>query len=228
MNKVLSRRPSASMVVALIALVVASSGTAVAATKLVSGDGLIKKRSLSGNRLRNHTITGTQINFNRLGIVPSAADAANAGHASLANDATNATNSGELGGQPPSAYDSSSNFTRTGLVGADEGSSVTLGTFGPFTLTLTCVKVSNEPDSQVYVTSSQANSEAGGQTLSTAGIESSNPIVDSNPSDGFGESGAQVIDFATPNGVWMGILNAAVNYAGDVNQCVAWGVIDKS
>ena len=54
-------RPSPAMVVALIALVVAMSGTAVAATNLVNGDKLIAKHTLSANRLRNHTVTATQI-----------------------------------------------------------------------------------------------------------------------------------------------------------------------
>jgi hypothetical protein len=74
MKKLLGRRPSASMVVAMLALVVALTGTAYAAG-LVNGDKLIKKNSLSGNRLRNHTITGTQVNLNQLGKVPSAKNA---------------------------------------------------------------------------------------------------------------------------------------------------------
>ena len=55
------------MVVAVIALVVAASGTAVAASNEVSGDSLIKKNSLSGNRLRDHTLTGLQIKLSGLG-----------------------------------------------------------------------------------------------------------------------------------------------------------------
>ena len=66
------------MAVALLALVIATAGTAVAATKLVSGDGLIQPASLSGNRLRNHTLTGGQINLNKLGTVPLAKQAASA------------------------------------------------------------------------------------------------------------------------------------------------------
>jgi hypothetical protein len=60
------------MAVALAALVLAASGTAIAATNMVSGDRLIKKGSLSGNRLRKHTLTGMQINLSKLGKVPSA------------------------------------------------------------------------------------------------------------------------------------------------------------
>ena len=54
------------MAVALLALVLAATGTAMAASKLVSGDNLIKKGSLSGNRLRNGTVTGKQIGVSTL------------------------------------------------------------------------------------------------------------------------------------------------------------------
>ena len=79
------RAPSPAMIVALIALVFAMSGTAVAASKLIKGDSRIKKNSLSGNRLRSGTVTGTQINVAKLGKVPSAAlaDTATSGIAPL-------------------------------------------------------------------------------------------------------------------------------------------------
>jgi hypothetical protein len=89
------------MVVSLIALVVASSGTAIAAATLTSGDKLIKKHSLSGNRLRNHTITGKQVNLSKLGKVPRAAQADHATSAGLADLATNAT---MFGGLAPSSF----------------------------------------------------------------------------------------------------------------------------
>lgn len=98
------------MIVALLALVVALGGTAFAAVALVNGDKLIKKGSLSGNRLRKHTVTRTQVNLSRLGKVPSAtkADSAtsatNAGHASNATNASFAANSSELGGVAASSY----------------------------------------------------------------------------------------------------------------------------
>ena len=73
MKQALSRRrPSASMMVALAALFVALGGSAVAATLASNGDLLIKKQTLSGNRLRNHTVTGTQVHLAKLGKVPSA------------------------------------------------------------------------------------------------------------------------------------------------------------
>jgi hypothetical protein len=79
------------MVVAVIALVVAASGTAVAASKLVSGDSLIKKNSLSGNRLRDGSVIGSKIKLSSLGTVPSAQNAVNATNATNATTASAAS-----------------------------------------------------------------------------------------------------------------------------------------
>jgi hypothetical protein len=92
------------MAVALTALVIAMAGTAMATVKMVSGDSLIKKGSLSGNRLRNNTITGKQVNLNKLGTVPKASHATNADQATNAGNATNATNASGLAGHPGSSY----------------------------------------------------------------------------------------------------------------------------
>src|SRR5437764_5330941 len=94
------RRPSAAMVVAIAALVIAASGTAVAARRLVSGDSLIKRHSLSGDRLRNATVTGQQIRLGSLGQVPSAKVAGNAN---------------ALNGHGASAFEPASSFVRSGL-----------------------------------------------------------------------------------------------------------------
>jgi len=94
MRGFLRHRPSGAMLVAVMALVLAASGTAIAASTLVSGDKLIKKGTLSGNRLRKHTVTGKQVNLRKLGKVPNAkqADSAtNATHATTADTATKAT-----------------------------------------------------------------------------------------------------------------------------------------
>lgn len=86
--------PSGSMAVALAALMVALSGTAIAASRLVSGDRLIKKHSLSGNRLRNHSVTGKQVNLHKLGTVPKAKHAERATRATKAETATFAAGAG--------------------------------------------------------------------------------------------------------------------------------------
>jgi hypothetical protein len=104
MKRAFSRRPSGSMLVAMTALLVALSGTALAAGTLTSGDNLIKKGSLSGNRLRGHTLSGKQINLSKLGKVPSAAKADTATTATSATSATTATTALTLQGAAPSAF----------------------------------------------------------------------------------------------------------------------------
>jgi len=142
------RRPSAAMVVAVIALVVAATGTAVAAGERVEGDSLIKKASLSGNRLRDHTLTGLQIKLSQLGKVPSA------------------KNADELGGRPASAYLGGGGGVGTnGLVktaGSSNGTTVTLFTSGPFKVTLTCTNDGTNTSSEIDASSSEDQSDLNG------------------------------------------------------------------
>ena len=57
----LGRRPSASMVVALIALFVAIGGTATAASKLIITCANVKNQSLTGCDIKNGSLTGKQV-----------------------------------------------------------------------------------------------------------------------------------------------------------------------
>lgn len=91
---------------------IALGGTAFAA---VSGDSLIKKNSLSGNRLKNHTVTGTQVNLGKLGTVPTATNASSLGGIAASgytrNDCTSTT--GQIKGYAliPASSGFSSAFT---------------------------------------------------------------------------------------------------------------------
>ncbi len=186
MRSLLHRRPSASMVVSLLALVVASSGTAVAATSLVSGDKLIRPGTLSGNRLRKHTLTGTQINLRRLGKVPrahaadtagSAGSAGSAGyavHAGSADTATNAANAANaasardaaaLDGRPASGFlTTGSRVGTNGIVevaGTSTPTTLTLFTSGPFTVTLSCQTIGSDTRAAVSASSSEAGADFG-------------------------------------------------------------------
>jgi hypothetical protein len=109
------RKPSPAMAVALAALIVALGGTALAASKLVSGDSLIKKASLSGNRLRRHTVTGTQIKVSSLPKVPSAVNADSATHAVSAGTATTANGLPALQWVPLTLINSWANGATPGL-----------------------------------------------------------------------------------------------------------------
>lgn len=163
------------MVVAIVALFVALSGGALAANRLTNGDKLIKKGTLSGNRLRGHTLTGSQINLNKLGKVPSAAQADAAGSAisaTNATDAVTATNAMELGGQPASSYLTSGNRIGTNgsvtVAGTAAGATRTLFTAGPFTVTMTCTTSGGATSITVTATSREANSDLDGSLAPAA------------------------------------------------------------
>jgi hypothetical protein len=234
MKVLLLRRPSASMVVALGALIVAASGTAIAASKLVAGDSLVKRNSLSGDRLRSHSVSGTQINLRKLGKVPTArnadhasvaqssANAVNAQDAQLATNAKNATNAASafnasnadnLGGQPPSAFlRSSSRIGTNGIVkvaGTASGYTVRLFTVGPFTVAMTCTKTGSGTSVMVSASSREANSVLFGTQVATADT----PTDLGNPPDvpqspGFNESRNNSVDFEAPSGA-QALLSAA-------------------
>jgi len=107
-QRVRDHLPSPAMIVALIALVVALTGTAYAVSRL---DGrLIAKRSIPGNRLAAHTIGAGEINKKSLGKVLSAASADNAsklggiGRGGFLAATGTASNSSKLGGIGPSGF----------------------------------------------------------------------------------------------------------------------------
>ena len=211
------------MVVAVIALVVAASGTAVAATQLQNGDSLIKKNSLSGNRLRARTITGRQIKLSSLGTVPSATNAVNA---------QNAQNAATVGGQSPSAFDAASNFTRTGFATAGEGSSSTLAQVGPLVLTLHCSTFNGTPDSYVSASSTASYATAGSQTLK-AGESTTSALAETSPGF-FGdaptsfEDSASNVDFTAPGGgLWVSQIAAETNNPTNGGTCGAFALIQK-
>lgn len=184
MKKVFGRRPSASMVVALTALVVAMSGTAVAAGSLVTGNKLIKKHSLSGNRLIYKSVTGYAIKLSKLGTVPTAkyANAANdanfasnAGNADKAGSATNATNAANVAG-----------ITRFRTTIASAGTSpstantVTLGTSGPLTVYGVCYVSGGDTTAAIYMsTSALAHYQAYGETNDGT----ANPLTPGTPEE---------------------------------------------
>lgn len=108
------RRPSASLVVAIVALFAALGGTGYAAATISGRD--IQKRSIPANRVVPNALTGNQINESRLGPVPvaqqaltaqTAASATNAGHATSAdsaNSAATAQDAQKLQGRDASAF----------------------------------------------------------------------------------------------------------------------------
>ncbi len=208
----LRRRPSAAMVVAIIALVLAASGTAIAARKLVSGDSLIARHSLSGNRLRDATLTGKQIKVSSLGEVPSAKTAADAD---------------TLEGEKASAFEPTSSVVRSGLVTASGGQTAKLASFGPFTVSLKCNDDGTGAfDAEIDVTSSTSSSEVFGSQL-TAGTPQE--IDDAGPDTGFSDSsGTSVEDFVAPPDAYQVYLIDAIFMPGTTAPCAASILAAKS
>jgi hypothetical protein len=103
MSRIASRRPSASLVIACLALFVALGGVGYAAATIGSGAVIdnslrskdVRNNDLRGKDVRTNTLKGGDILESSLGKVPSAASAdsaATAAHATNADNATNATN----------------------------------------------------------------------------------------------------------------------------------------
>ncbi|HSS04613.1 MAG TPA: hypothetical protein VLK89_05450 [Solirubrobacterales bacterium] len=113
MSKLRIKRPSAAMVVSVVALIVALGGTAIAAQNI--NGGAIKKQTIGGGKLKQKTLTGFQINTNKLGVVPAAKRAtdtywavvnnpAGAGNAALARASDAGITAAEGGGAVTVAF----------------------------------------------------------------------------------------------------------------------------
>lgn len=224
------RRPPVSAVLAILALFAAVGGTATAAETNTfsgphrsSGDRLIRKHSLSGNRLRNGTITRRQMNLKLLGKVPSAATAdtaQTAGTAQSAGTARTAADASALGGQPATAFEQALNFVRTGLIKAAPGQTVPLTSFGPFTATLKCTSPdSGMVDAEIDVKSSEPNSYAAYTELTDPG--KAYDVWDAYESDTAQETDGSA-HFVSPSGKAYAVdLLAAENTLGLSGTCFA-------
>jgi hypothetical protein len=89
MSRLKQRLPSPAMIVAILALTVALGGTAYAAGQI--NGGAIMKQSIGAGKLKHKTLTGYQINTNKLGIIPTAKRAAST-YWAVVNNPTNPGN----------------------------------------------------------------------------------------------------------------------------------------
>jgi hypothetical protein len=221
MAQLRQRRPSAALVVAIVALVVAASGTAVAASRLVSGDSLIKKHSLSGDRLRNDSVTGKELKLGSLGQVPSARNAASlGGHPASAYALVGGSGSGAGSG-------SGSGAIHSGLVTASGGQTVKMASFGPFTVSLVCNDDGDQTfDAEIQVTSSTSNSEVFGSQLTA---NTPQEIDDAGPDSQFSDNaGGTFEDFVAPPDAYQAYLIDAIFMPGTNTPCAASILVGKS
>ena len=169
-------RPSPALVVAMIALIAALAGSAVAQhattaqTKKVRATKIIKNRSITGkllksnavttSKVRNNNLTGSDVNESTLGKVPSAASADTAANAANAANATKAATADKA--TVADGLSNQVNFTPRRVAatdGADQTASreaapkIPLGTLGQFSYYAKCFSSGTEIEGAIYVES---------------------------------------------------------------------------
>ena len=212
------RRPSAALIVSIVALVVALGGSAIAATKINGSS--IKAHTITGSRLKNNTLTGTQIRESTLKTVPSAlvasfasaAGAANkAGSATTATTATTASNANALGGVSASGYAAATQIQRFSATMTKGDAAKTLVTLGPVTVTASCSST-NTATGTISATTSAANAIVNGHVLAASATQQVATASGAQPAGDFQQLGVLAPD---GSGAWNGSVQVAVNTNGD-------------
>jgi hypothetical protein len=140
--------PSSSMVVALIALVIAMGGSAYAAVRATINGSELQNRSVAGIKLERQTVTGAEINKSELGQVPSAV------HASLA------ANADALGGVPAAGLVHGAGhrlFARLILAAAATSNHELLNVPGVVNVHAGCLNTSSPPTTEFSATNTSGN-----------------------------------------------------------------------
>jgi hypothetical protein len=125
MSHIASRRPSASLVIACLALFVALGGVGYAAATIGSAAILdnsirskdVRNETLRGKDVHADTLKGADVEESSLGKVPSAASADSAATANSATNAAHAANADKVGGIAPDAF----TIGRSALGGCEPG-----------------------------------------------------------------------------------------------------------
>src|SRR4051794_6598593 len=163
------KAPSASTVVALLALFVALGGTGYAAVKIngknikaktITGTKL-KNRTITGTKLKNNTLTGKQIAESKLATVPRAKLATSAGTA-------NGVAGGVAAGFVRRGKVVDTDVVKLAATGTSAGTSPlrTVFTSGPFTLQAACWNASGGQTAiRFLLTSTEPGSIVNSETL---------------------------------------------------------------
>lgn len=154
MRRLIRHRPSPSMVVSILALIVALGGTSYAAIKLpknsvgskqiknnaVTG-AKVKTGSLSGSDIKNHSLTGSDL---ASGAIPAGAQ----GPVGPPGPKGDTGAKGDTGDSPTQV------LKRT----ANAGETITIATYGPFSLKGKCSGTTANPTAQWEIATSQDHS----------------------------------------------------------------------
>jgi hypothetical protein len=207
------RRPSPALLISVLALFVALGGTVYAASSKINGN-TIKTGSIPGNRLKKHSVTGTQINLAKLGTVPNATNSTNS------TSSTNATNAANLAGlgrfrttiSPSGTSEESANV-------------VTLYSDGPLSLVGKCWMHGPDIEGEAFMRSSVAgywssydNSSTSKNTLTPGTDEPATEeyVSAEPPKSGFGDpyDGTFAAIAADRSAYFTGLASVGVNLGG--------------
>jgi hypothetical protein len=206
------------LVIATLALVVATGGTAFASGSVASIAKLVGLNHKQQSQVKSIAKAQISSSASTLSVL-NATNATNATNAINATNATNASNATTVGGDAPAAFEPSSHFIRSGLITATQGQTVTISTFGPWTLSLVCVNGgTSHTVAEIDAASTVANSDAFGTLLPTPGTPAQ---IGSSSSTAFDETDDDTWDFLTPNGQdYQGFITFGENWT-TANACFA-------
>ncbi|HEX4109072.1 MAG TPA: hypothetical protein VHX88_13120 [Solirubrobacteraceae bacterium] len=171
-------------------------------------------------KLINNAAPGLSVAYAKsAGAASTATIASTAGTASSATNATNATN---LGGQPPSAFEPSAEFARSGLVTASSGNAAMLASFGPFTVTLKCDAGSGtDVEAELDATSTASNSQAFGTALTPGAatqIMNDGACGATTPSSSFVDLDDNNFEFTANGSVWLSYIEFGHDLPSDAGS----------
>lgn len=147
-----SHRPSPALIVAIIALIAALAGGAVALPgKNTVDKNDIKRNAVKGKQVKDNALTGADVDESTLGQVPSAASAATADKAASAATADSAARAGTA-----AALDGLTRIPPTSI--ADNAGETPLATVGAFTIALACIDGPTATTAQLRIRSSVEDS----------------------------------------------------------------------
>jgi hypothetical protein len=205
----LKKRPSPSMVVAIIALVFALVGTAIGSVATISALSKKEKKQTRG-------IADSEVSKLAPGLsVKHAGTADSAASAGTADSAASATT---LGGLPPSAFVSADTVMTSGLVKFSTGTR-TLVSKGPLSITARC-----DPGPSIVV---DANTTETGTRLFLGDGNSAGGVTPGTVTQLFGTSVTDAIDFSevAPSGASItGYVAAGANLLGSTCAALAYGI----